>query len=580
MDRKMRNEGKKARREPGNQRLKTLRWLAIFSLIILTLSVRAVPFALSDQPYNIDGFPLVRIADDMSTSGSWRVDNTTPDLIYYNSKMPVFPALLGTFSILSGAEPMTLVSYLTPILAVASVVLIYLITLRITENDLAAFAAAAVLALSGFFLYFTLSVMKENVGLVLLPMIIYFYHEREDWRKRMLAAVLLLTLPLTHHLTVFVVFTIIALMAITSNAIFFSRGELKLRNAFLDIALGPALFYPGYLYFRGMGLEHFSSVDSMNDIMLFLSVFTIGAILSIMLCRPVKARPWYVFDPESRAGKLAKIFDEKVVILLVGILIFSLNSRVMLFTGTSKTTSAFMDAAVPYLLLAVVALAGFNLIRYSKTPFQPMLVSVFMAPLIIILFGLLRGLDPFTFQLASRSINYMDFAIAVCAGVAVAYTVNNLSRSRRKAVGTLFAVLFITLLLASTPLAYRGEELYNVQDTTPDYEFSAMRFASSYGADMRIGTDQRINDIMNPYFYADCDRAMPLKLNYGVETYDDLLFLEEKWSATGAQMFPSEPVVIEQDVFNKTMGDNDVIYCGGPDWNNIYIVKIAVKTGD
>ena len=61
---------------------------AAAGLYVLALLVRLVPLFLSTLPYNIDGFPLARIAEGIQQTGRWRLDEADPNS--YNLKMPAY----------------------------------------------------------------------------------------------------------------------------------------------------------------------------------------------------------------------------------------------------------------------------------------------------------------------------------------------------------------------------------------------------------------------------------------------------------------------------------------------------------
>jgi 4-amino-4-deoxy-L-arabinose transferase-like glycosyltransferase len=232
--------------------------LAISSLYFLAFAVRLIPFTISVLPYNIDAYPLIRISDDIIASGHWGIGGE--DLIFYNSKMPAFSMILSAFSMFFGIEPFALVSILVPIITSTSVIAIYMLTMKITKSRVASYIAGLFFALSGFYLYLTTAIMKETIGLTLLPIIFYLFIERDDPRKRILAAVLLVLIPFIHHLTALIVFTVIGFMVITDNYQAWKSKILKMKNVFLDFFLGPFLFIFTYSYYNQVRMEQFEKV--------------------------------------------------------------------------------------------------------------------------------------------------------------------------------------------------------------------------------------------------------------------------------------------------------------------------------
>ena len=549
--------------------MKTKHLIAISTLLFIAVCVRSIPLSFSSLPYNIDSFPLVKISEEMIATGHWVIDSQTPHLINYNSKMPVFSLILSTFALIFGKAPMEIVQIILPIIASTSVIIIYMITFKITKNYLASFAAGLFLALNGFFVYLTTAIMKEGAALILLPIILLLYSERDDFKKRILCSLLLLLIPLVHHLTAIVAFIMITLLAISSNFIALKSNNLKIKKVALDVLLGPMLFLFTYAYYKNVKLAYFE-ITTVNDIVLFLSVFFIGSLSCILLCKPASSKPWFFIRSKHMGWKF---LDEKILIAIGAILLLILNNRMMVFGGTIRTSSLFLYSAVPYIILALIGVVGFNMIRHARTSFRPFIISMILGPLILIVFAFLRGLDAFTFTLAYRSYNYVEFGLAICVGISFGLIIGHILKVKGRS-GVVITMIFAVICLCTTPLAYNSEALYGVQDTTYDYEYKTMEWLSDTNVS-QIGTDQRLSDIINPYFNIGCDRTLPWKIKYGRDLKNsDFLLLKEAWVTTGAQMFPCERVKISEENFNNILKNNDVVYASGSTGEQIYVIKV------
>ncbi|UCG70970.1 MAG: hypothetical protein JSV09_08240, partial [Thermoplasmata archaeon] len=299
--------------------------LAICALFIISLAVRFVPLLYSNLPFNIDGFPLVRISEDIIETGSWSLsyDDGTPENVLYNSKMPVLSLLISNFALIFGKTPMEVVQFVIPFLSSCAIVLIYLITFRITKNGLVAFFAGLALALNGFYVYLGAAIMKETLGLVLLLLGVYLYHGREDPRKRALAGMLLLILALTHHLTAWIAFVMISLLFLSSNVLHWHHGTFLNRRFIMDFLSGPFLFTFTVLYYEIVDLAFFNRVSNINDVALFASVFMVGAIFCIIFSLPKKRR---------KPGRV--LLNKTLLIPIVGGGLLVLNHYKRLFPGT------------------------------------------------------------------------------------------------------------------------------------------------------------------------------------------------------------------------------------------------------
>jgi hypothetical protein len=547
--------------------------MAITVLFVIALSVRFIPFLVSNLPFNIDGFPLVRISEDIIESGHWDTDypDGTSGFVTYNVKMPVMSLLISSFALIFGKTPMEVAQFVIPFMSSIAVVIIYAITFKITKNELVSFFAGLALALNGFYVYLGAAVMKETIGLVLLVLAVYLYNERNDPRKRVLAAGLLLLLSLTHHLSAWMAFTMISLLALTQNAIWYSKGSFSSKRFGADILSGPFLFMFTYLYYQGIDMSFFNRVSNLNDYALFASVFVIGFVLCVLFSMP-KARE----KPKN------VVFNKTLLVPIAGSAFIILNAYEPIFEGTYSTPPSLLRSLLPYVLLLGIALVGLNVIASRKNEYRPFIASLFLAPFLIILFGFLKGFDAFTFVLVYRSYDYIDFGVAICAGIGAGYLIKNISNqiTRRKQDSrasfpfkAALSIIFITICLATVPLAYSGEEFYGIQDSTYQNEFSAMEWLSENNQDRKVSTSERLNDIMAPYFDVKSDQTLPWKLRHNRSiSVNSILFMEDRWTSVGAQMTPMEPFVIKQSVFDRTIQKNNLIYSNSGSHSEVYIV--------
>ncbi|UCE73899.1 MAG: hypothetical protein JSV56_12905 [Methanomassiliicoccales archaeon] len=549
--------------------------LPIIALLTISVAVRFVPLLYSTLPFNIDGFPLVRISEDIIETGHWQISypENTSAFVTYNSKLPVISLLISTFALVFGRTPLEIAQVIMPLISCCAIVIIYAAAYKITKNELVSFFAGLALALNGFYVYLGAAVMKETVGLVLLILCLYLYLNREDPRKRILAGMLLLLIALTHHLTTWIAFIMVTLFVLTSNALQWQDGTFQKKRLIIDILSGPFLFVFVILYYESVKLSFFNQVSSINDVALFASVFLLGMLICISFSIPKKRK-----KPRNI------IFNKPLIIPVVGLAFIVLNHYKTVFPGTIRTSTPFLIYLIPYLLLCSIALIGINVVGAKKTEHKPFIAAIIVAPFLVILFAFLKGFDAFTFILIYRSYDYIDFGLAICAGIGAGYLIktivkilirkDNTSKTSFGLKATL-SIVFLAICLSTVPLAYQGQEFYGVQDATYSYEFTAMNWLSENGAESHVSTDERLNDIMAPYFDLECDKTLPWKLKYSRSLErGSMLFMEEKWLREGAQMSPMEPILISKDTFNNTLERNNVIYNTGGTESDVHIVIV------
>jgi hypothetical protein len=554
-------------------------WVALFlvAIVALALAARLVPYASSPYPCNVDGYPLVKGAERVVEFGSWDRGMAASGLEDYNSKMPAFSYLLAEFSMVVGMEPMECVQLMTAILGAACVVLVFALARRLTGSDLAALGAAAVLALHGFFVYATMAAWKEGLGLLMLILAFLLFDGRSDPRRRVLLALVLMLMPLAHHLTTLVAYSFV-LTGVCADAVMRWRTDSLGWDWFAceGVTLGAPVAF-AYSYFLSVEMEFFSEVNNMNDAALLGSVVFIGVVAAIVMSLPAMSKPWFIFNAKPGAPTFALLFDEKSLALLIGYGALLLNSRITLFPGTHNTTEALLVGVAPLVPVFLLAIAGFNLVRYSKDGGKVTLAAMLAAPLFLLLFAMAKSYDPASFFVAYRLFDYLDPFVAVAAGVGVAFLASalakRLGRGTVRAKGGAFAVgvAFVLLVGSTTPLAYDWERVFKISSETKPQQFGAIEWAHEHGIE-GFSSDHWNADIGAPYFEMDTDQKLPYHLRdgkgYGVKT----IILEEEWKSRGAQTPISGRLEIPAANFDMALYQGNLVYSAGPPGDRIYIV--------
>jgi len=547
-----------------------------FLLFLIAFNARLVPLQFSQLPFNLDGFPLARISEMIISSGEIPALGNNPGLIDYNIKMPVFSLVLGQFSLVTGIEPLVLLPYFCALIGSLAVIFIYILARELTNNDIAAFSAGLFAALSGLFVYVTTAAMKQLLAIVLLCFIFYLFSRRREWQFRVALIMTLVILPFTHHLTM-----LMALLALSFALVgtVFRRSEhhiQSMKELLLDIVTGPGILLASLAYYQSVNMEFVSEVANTNDVVLLASVAIIMAVFARLLSITVQTKPWFFLgkDEQKEIG-LFNIFDEKVLVLVIGIGTLFLNSRFHIFTGGPLTSGLLLNLIFPYLVLAIVGLMGFNILRYSRFPRRYLLVGMFLAPLSIMIFSMFRSLDVFGFMVVYRSYNFIDIPMAIVVGVGMAYILNKVVEWARenkmfRALPAFVMIIFIVFCAASLPLAYNNEEAFEVQEITYNYELDAMEWASTHNIN-NIYSDQRYCDIIGPYYNTNTDRTGAWRMSHDKLGEGNNMIVSWYWTDGGAQFYPLGRIYFEPTEFQEHLDSWDVYYVGGPPGREVVV---------
>lgn len=260
----------------------------VASLYCIALAFRLVPLLFSPLPFNIDGFPLAKIAQEMGAAGTWRVNPA--DVNSYNLKMPVYSFLWSAIAQLGGLDVLTGLQAVMPLLTSAVVFPAYLLGVKATRHPLAGFASGLFVAIFGSFLFLTSAAMKEAIGLLVLPVVVLLFAERADPRKRGLALLLLLLLPFLHHLTTLLALGMVAALVVLGQARSIERGRFAWRSLVLDLVTGPLPALFAWAYYQAVDMTLLSAVTAADAIALFLAITVLLAAALARMRKPVEER--------------------------------------------------------------------------------------------------------------------------------------------------------------------------------------------------------------------------------------------------------------------------------------------------
>ncbi len=518
-----------------------------------------MPLTFSPLPFSIDGFALTRISSDIFASGSWRIDPAAVNS--YNEKLPGFSLLWAATSMMGGLAPLGQAQVVLPLITSLTVLPAYLLGVKATGRRLGGFASGLFVAIFGSFLLLTSSVAKESIGLLIFPVTVLLFRERQDPRKRTLAVVLLFFLPFLHHLTTLLTLGMVASLVVLAHRRAVAR--FSVRALALDIVTGPALAVPAWAYYSAVNLPFLSDLLAPDALVLFLAIVVLLTALVAPMGRPASLRLGRrLVSPATRA----------MVPPAIGVAVVLGNAWTSLFAGAVGTQPGLLAVLPAIGVLAAFVLAGYQIVRRTTNRVNDLVVSMLVAPVALVLFGFLRGLDPGGLVIVYRSFDYLDYAFAVliAIGFVAAWKRLRASRSGRTALVT----GFLAAVLATTPIAWNTPAVFGVDNVTRSEEFHALALLATFGA-RNVTTDQRLADVGATWFGYATDPSLPVKLrdNKTIAGFDYAVVLE-RWTTAGAQVHPAANVVLSPRVLAAFLAANRIVYTAGPAGDRIFIVQV------
>src|SRR5207237_4849205 len=236
----------------------------------------------------------------------------------------------------------------------------------------------------------------------------------------------------------------------------------------------------------------------------------------------------------------------------LGFFLLLTNSTVVLFVGTIRTPPAFFLTLPALFVFASFAIVGLQMVRRTTNRTNDLVVAMLVAPVALILFGFLRGLDPSGLLFVYRAFDFMDYAFAVLVGVAftASWKVLRVSRASR---GALLAG-FVVALLSTTPMAWNTPEVFGVQNVTTSDEFQALALLGSLGA-RNVTTDQRMADVGRMWFGYVAHPDLPQKLqDHASLAGAGYALVLERWPTIGGQIHPAPTIVLAPESLAAVRG--------------------------
>jgi hypothetical protein len=524
--------------------------LPLLVIFILAFVVRIFPAVWSPYPYNIDGLGEANFSQSIYRTGGLA---TPLDAGYWDSyilKMPFLDVIIATVSSLSGTEPLLLAQSIIAVIGAMSCVAGALVVHMITESRRASVLAGMFLALLGTYVFCTTSAWKEALGLTMMIVIAGLFLKRDDIRIRILLTMALLMMTFVHHHSATITYLFFIIAASGEAFLAWRKRQWSWKNS-ADILTGVSLFVLAEIYYSDIELPYYDFIKPETDLYLLIAVL----VAMIML----------MFALLSGSRAAAKRQYLKIVIPVGAIALLLLTYFRSLFTGIPTTESPVLMFGTAYVLLAVPMWFGAGRMLGSDQKSTPMILAAILAPLTMISFAFLRGLDPTSHMIVYRTFDFLDLAMAILFAGGVLILLKNL----RKAVPVLVIILLM-ILAATAPLAFQTQELFGVQNQTYSYEVDSYRILKSLSNVTTFDSDQRIGTSVGllENFSHGTDLAYRIDTGRTTSGYHWLV-VEKSWTTTGAQEFPFGRRVLDEQQLTDFLNEKNVILIAGPCENQL-----------
>lgn len=532
-----------------------VRYGIIVILSLLAFSTRLLPMAISPYPFNNDAILECRIAQDILSSGSLTYPADASYIDSHSVITPAYNSLLAYVSALTGYRPFDSAQVVVAIVAITTILGVYLISLLICRNLAGAVASTLVVSLFGTFVFLTGSAWKEALGVALLVMLAYAYARRADNRMFAVEVVILGTLPLVHHLVAFIAYLSIAYLTIWSLIFALMNSGVKKRHV-LDMTVLCVMGVSAYAYYSANSLGRLSYMDTLQDVLLIVLPFTAFLTVTILFL--------------TRRSHIRATFAPVMATTVFVAFVWNYLDPIFSYEPGFSENVLIMGAVTSALL--GVAWYGLEMTMENNSRYRAIPMGFLLPVLTMFAFAICGGLDLSSHKIFYRTFDFADISIAIGIAVAVG------SISHRPRARTVVTIVLIFLLVVSFPFAYLTNELVGVRHDTQDYEVDALIWANdSSGGAFSVRSDERIAYTARALYDFGKSPYLPSMLMSGTLSSSSVLNMyEEEWSTIGVNDYPRGHPVVDASYVAYVLDGSNVFYVGGPSENNLIIYQTGI----
>jgi hypothetical protein len=529
-----------------------VRWETITFFILLAAGflTRLLPLSISQYPFNNDGLTECRLASSILDSGHLNVFANEVNGTTHSLATPAMNVLIAYVSSMLGVSPLECSQVLIATVALITIGGIYIIARDFSGGIVGGMTAALMAVMMGTFVFTTGSVWKGSLGIALLVMIIVSLVRRNELRFRLVCFVLLMIVPLVHHLVATIALLAVAFPLVWSWFLAVTTHSIRKRNI-SDLIM---IAVPGtwtVAYYSTVSFDRFQVFSSFSGVILLLGGFLAlcGVAVTVL---SVKSHSKLTFAPLIGIG---------VVVVLM------LDYYGFLYSYSPSAPEYYLVLVVAFGLIVSVAWYGSEVILERRPRYNAVHLGLLLAPLAVMGYGFFGGFSSASHQIIYRSFDFADLFIFVGGGAGMFWLFSN----KRKAYPIVAGVVIVSLA-ASFPFAYDTQTLLGVKHDTQAYEVDGITWIAGAQSHPHMVSDERLSYIGQAMADIPKDNSLPTHFvtNYTLPPFW-IGVLEYDWLSAGVNNYPEGLVVISGSDYLRVMEHSNVLYIGGPLENRLFI---------
>ncbi len=395
----------------------------------------------------------------------------------------------------------------------------------------------------GTFVFTTGSVWSISMGICFLSFLLYCYVRRGEFRFRSATFILLMLLPLTHHVVAAVAFLLIGFLTVWS--VFFAITHRSLGSRHRDDVIMTAIpIATALVYYKAVSLDRLEVFASPIKVALMGASFVLFCLITIWILS-LRSHSRLTFSPFVGGGF--------ALLLLMDYFGFFFPYRSS--AGISYLALIFASGVI-----VGCAWYGAEIVLETRRAYSAIQLGMLLAPLTIMVFGISEGLSTYSHQIVYRGFDLVDPFLFT--GIAAAFVA---LKRRHGRLYPWISLIVVVSLLISFPFSYDTGPLLGVRHDTQQYEMDAISWIRDRGSENRLITDERLSYVASAYFWYIKDASLPIYLLSNDSIMPGFLCLsEDSWTTSGVNSYPRGLVVDPSSTYQRVLHFSDVLYLGGP----------------
>jgi len=529
--------------------------LAIVLILMGGAALRVHSLSYTPYPYILDGLGEAQYAEHIADTGSLSPEQGTAYANTHTVSTPAYDALIASFSMIQGEQPLFLLQKLIAPFSVLMLIGAYTLARRFSGSYRVSILTMMAMSAYGPFLMITQATWKECIGISLMPLIFLTFMLRENRSMRAISILLILFIPFVHHYIA--ILTVLTIAFASFASFLMARKEKRLRTGnVLDAMVAIIAIDEMAMYYSLVRFDRLEYMTPQNGLYLFIGL---AALIALGV--------HYIADKGlSEGGRRA------MIVATFGGLITLLAVNLVAPLGTIEF-SALWALSLPMiacLTLVLIGIMGISLWASTASEYKTIFFAILASPFIFVVYGLMRGGDVVSLDMITRTVDLLDLGVMIGLATFLVYFLRN--RSKVQTMATAIAVC--ALLLVTMPIAMDSENYAATRNNIYSYEINGINWTASLTQKGDIQTDVLFT--YTSYLFNKLDDSTLVRRIAGDFDFSSgkWMIASEKWITDGVKDLPYGWVRIDPAVFHSKIDGCNSLYIGGPTGSQIVVFRL------